>query len=152
MNTFGLLLSCSRNVPNTHLMRTSAPGTILRSIYDPRPCSSSLMRKVNRFPTCLTIEYCLVNSHWSSCQTKVTNCHTLDPRRSTLSMMSSMVVGLRNRFETILARSVSCSCHSTYGTKSLLVTPHTGHLQSSGISENSVPAFIPSSSSPRTGS
>ena len=152
MNIFLFLLLRSAKLPNTHLIRIFVPAIICVRISDPRPFSSNLMRNVSFLSSCLTIEYCLVNSHSLSVHTNEANCHALAMNISLISTINSMVVGLRNFLDINVALDVCCSCHSIYGTKSLLVTPHTGHLQSSGISVNSVPGDMPLSSSQRTGS
>lgn len=103
MNILGFLLSCRIKFPNTHLMRISAPVSIFRSICEPRPSSSSLMRKVNRCTSCLTIEYDRVNSHSLSLQRKLTNCPNLLVKSSSVSITSSIVVGLSNVLSTTIA-------------------------------------------------
>lgn len=153
MNTFGFFVSWRRNLPNTHLMRILAPISISRSRRAPRPFSESLMVKVKRFPFPSTIEYERVKSPSPSRQTKLMNCHGMLSSFSSVSITSSSVVGFKNVFSIILALyPLEVFFHSSYGTKSDFFTPQVGHDQSSGISVNSVPACIPLSASPRTGS
>ena len=73
-------------------------------------------------------------------------------RISSVSIVSSRVVGLRKVFSTIFAGYDFGGVLSSYAMKSDFLTPHSGHCQSSGISPNSVPGSIPLSSSPTIGS
>ncbi len=152
-NTFGFGVFWTTNLPNIPLMRIYVSRSISRRRRAPRPRSVSLIRNVSRLPVCSTIEYERLNSHSLSDHMNVANCPGILFNSSVSSITSFSVTGFRSVFRVIRASyPVGSVMVSSTGTKSALVTPHTGHLQLSGISENSVPAGIPSSSSPRTGS
>jgi len=81
------------------------------------------------------------------------NCPAILLRVSAISTTNSMVVGFSFFFSITDPEKPTISFFSSsYGTKSAFATPHQGHLQFAGISENSVPGAIPLSSSPMSGS
>jgi len=154
IKTLGFGVSWRANRPNIPLMRIVASGDISRRRRAQRPRSVSLIRNVSRLPVCSAIEYERENSHSLSDHMNETNCPGILLRSSVSSITSFSVTGLRYVFSTILAsyHDEVLIASSSNGTKSALVTPQSGQHQSSGISENSVPAFIPSASSHRAGS
>lgn len=153
MNTLGLAESWRTNPPNIPRIDTLSPTvTSFRSLA-PRPRSVSLIRNVSCRHVCSAIEYDRVKSHSVSDHMNVANCPGTLVSSVVISITSLSVTGLRYIFSIIFASiHFGASVVSSTGTKSALVTPQSGQRQSSGISENSVPAFIPSSSSQRTGS
>lgn len=87
-----------------------------------------------------------------SSQENETNCPGTQVNISSVSIMSSIVVGFKYFFEMTRAPWVATSIPSSHTTKSDRVTPQIGHRQSAGISRKSVPGVIPLSSSQRAGS
>lgn len=78
------------------------------------------------------------------------NCHGRLGISASVSTVSSMVVGLSIFFSFTMAHVVAISVSGSYGTKSVLLTAHSGQRHESGISMNSVPGFTQLSISPTT--
>lgn len=149
MNTFGRDVSCSVNVPNMPLNPTLFPSLDSARTLAPRH-PLNFIPKTSFLSDCLTTEYDRSKVPSASVRMIFPNCPGLTSSTFGVSIVSSIVVGFKYFFSIMIALVVDASV--SYGMKSDLVTPHTGHLQLSGMSENSVPGDIQLSSSPISGS